>query len=114
MDTMQAFAKGELNRGKPLKVFDWDKAAQLIKEKQPKAAAAGLSGDWDYTGGIIYSDGSIIEDEYTYLASTWATPELEIDDEIIDCWKYQDETPNWDSETKWPESARKVLETNNK
>ena len=39
-----AFAMGEANRHKELKVFDWDRAAQLIKEKQPEIARAGLSG----------------------------------------------------------------------
>lgn len=43
MDTMSAFAKGEANRGKELMVFDWDKAAQLISERKPSVASAGLA-----------------------------------------------------------------------
>lgn len=30
-----AFAMGMMNRGKEPMVFDWDKAARIIKEKQP-------------------------------------------------------------------------------
>lgn len=109
MDTMSAFAMGEANRGKELKVFDWNKAAEIIKEKGCKNAAAGLSGDWEWTGGSILQGGKIPEDSYTYLASTWATPELEIDGEIIDCYKMQSETDGWDSDTFWPDSAKKIL-----
>ena len=32
-------------------VFDWNKAAQIIKERGATNASAGLSGDWEYTGG---------------------------------------------------------------
>jgi len=45
MDTMAAFVKAQSNRSGKQKVFDWDKAAQLIKERQPKEAGAGLSQD---------------------------------------------------------------------
>ena len=78
MDTMSAFAMGEMARarGSKAKVFDWDKAAQLIKERKPEIAEAGLSGDWEYTGGEIYCDGKPVpqDDTYTYLSSIWATP----------------------------------------
>lgn len=110
MRTDLAFAMGEANRHKSLMVFDWDKAAELIRERRPKRAEAGLSGDWEYTGGVIYEDGLPVRDDYTYLASTWATPELYIDDECVDCWRYQDDTPDWDAHTKWPDSAVAVLQ----
>ena len=109
MDTLSAFAMGEVNRGKERMVFDWDKAATLIKERGAKNASAGLSGDWGYTGGEIIEDGKIPEDSYTYLASTWATPELKIDGEIIDCYKMESETDGWGSETFWPKSAKAIL-----
>ncbi len=109
MDTMCAFAMGEANRGKEMMVFDWNKAAALIKERGAKNASAGLSGDWEWTGGKILKDGKIPEDSYTYLASTWATPEIEIDGEIIDCYKMESETDGWDSGTFWPESAKAIL-----
>ena len=112
MDTMQAFAMGQANRGKELMVFDWDKAAQLIKESGTKEAFAGLSGDWGATGGCIFEEGIPVDaDEYyCYLASTWATPELEIDEGKVPCFKMQSETDGWHSGTMWPDSAVKILE----
>jgi hypothetical protein len=111
MDNMSAFAIGEANRGKPLMVFDWEKAARLIRERQPREALAGLRGDWKYTGGEIYRDGQPVpqEDTYTYLASTWAVPEIYLDGEVLECWKYESETPGWGSDTYWPEEARLLL-----
>lgn len=111
MDTMRAFIRGELSKGKELMVFDWDKATQIIKEKSVSSASAGLSGDWEWTGGEILINGKPIpeNDTYVYLASTWATPELEVDGEIIDCFKMQSETNNWNAHTFWPESALKIL-----
>src|ERR1700757_1056849 len=99
MDSMSAFMMGKANRGKPMKVFDWVKAAKLIKERKPKIASAGLSGDWDSTSGFIYSaDGIPDEDEtYVYLASTWATPKLDLDGYVIDCWIWKKDSPDWDA-----------------
>ena len=61
-----------------MKVFDWDKAAQIIKEKNPEYAEAGLFEDLEYTCGLIYKNEKPVYDSYTYLASTWATPVLKI------------------------------------
>ena len=110
MDTTSAFARGEASRDKESKVFDWNKAAELIKKNKPKEASAGLQSDWEWTGGLIFKDGKPVTDEYTYLSSTWATPELDMDGEIVDCYKMQSETPRWHSATKWPKSALKILE----
>ena len=109
MNSLSAFAMGEANRGRTEMVFDWDKAAQLIREKRPQSASAGLAGDWEYTGGTIYEDGKPYMDSYTYLASTWATPELEMDEEVVPCYRMENETPDWDAHTKWPESALAIL-----
>ena len=111
MDTMSAFVRGEANRGKESMVFDWNRAAQIIKERGAKEASAGLSSDWEYTGGSILTDGKPTpkDDTYVFLASTWATPELEIDGETIDCYVMQSATPGWDAGTYWPESALAIL-----
>ena len=111
MDSLMAFAMGQANRGREPMVFDWDKAAMIIKERGAMSASAGLSGDWEYTGGEILEDGKPVpkEDTYVYLASTWATPELSIDGDLIDCFKMAGETDGWDSDTYWPESALKIL-----
>ena len=111
MDSLSAFAMGQANRGKEMMVFDWDKAARLIKEQNAQNASAGLAADWEYTGGAILADGRLVpqDDTYVFLASTWAIPELQIDCEMVDCFKMQSETPGWDSETYWPESALAIL-----
>lgn len=111
MDTMSAFAMGEANRGNPMKVFDWHKAAKIIKDRNAKEASAGLSGDWEWTGGEILKDGKPVasEDTYTYLSSCWATPELEVDGEVVSCYTYEGQGNDWDSSTYWPESAIEIL-----
>jgi hypothetical protein len=101
---MKAITLREQNT--PMKTFDWDRAAQLIRDKKPKIAEAGLAGDWSYTGGVIYN-GAPVYDEYTYLSSMWAIPTLIMDDEEIPCWSIECE---WNENTKWPESAIKILE----
>ncbi len=112
MDTALAFALGEANRGNPVRVFDWDKAAKIIKERNPDYASAGLSEDWAWTGGVIYENGKPYKNDYTYLSSTWATPVLNIHTEDgieeIECWVWENET-KWNAETKWPKSALDIL-----
>ena len=111
MNTLDAFRMGELNRGKEMMVFDWTKAAQIIKERQPETAVAGLEDDYEYTAGVIWAYGRIVDDDYTYLASTWATPTIILNgDEEIPCFRMESETPGWDSDTKWPDEARKIIE----
>ena len=108
MDTMQAFMINMASQGCRPRVFDWDKAARIIREKQPREASAGLRDDWEWTGGTIYEDGHPVRDDYTYLASNWAIPELTLDGETMECWTWEDET-KWDADTKWPKSALKIL-----
>lgn len=109
MDTLAAFMMSQFHRDEELMVFDWCKAAELIKEHNPKVVFAGLRSDWEYTGGPIFSDGKIDKDSYTYLASTWAVPEIEMDGEVMECYVMQSERPDWDSDTKWPEEAIEIL-----
>lgn len=108
MDTLQAFAMGDAYRDDRMRVFDWEKAAKIIKKLKPGFASAGLQSDWEFTGGEIYRDGKIDKKSYTYLASTWAIPELCIDGVFMECWRWEDET-KWDAKTKWPETAVKIL-----
>lgn len=110
MDTMSAMIMGEMNRGNPKKVFDWVKAAELIKKRKPHRVSAGLVEDWSCTGGEICVGGVIVpeEDTYVYLASTWATPVIEMDGETVDCFIMEDDT-TWDSGTYWPKEALAVL-----
>lgn len=111
MNTLEAFARGQASRGQRARVFDWDKAARIIKERGANEAWAGLAGDWGYTGGRILSDGKPVpsEETYVFLASTWATLELEVDGDLMDCWTWVDES-GWDEDTYWPASALAILE----
>jgi hypothetical protein len=115
MDTYSAIAMGMANRGKPSMVFDWIKAANIIVSRKAKEASAGLHSDWEYTGGVILEDGRPVpaEDTYTFLASTWATPELCVDGVTMDCYVMQDETPGWHESTYWPQEALDILEGKN-
>ena len=110
MDTLSAFTKGVANRGKPIMVFDWIKAAQLIKNNKPVSASAGLTGDWEWTGGVIYIDDNPVDsnDTYTYLASTWSKPELEMDGIKQDCYIMKSKT-EWGASTYWPQEAIDIL-----
>lgn len=111
MDTLSAFAMGYAHKGKRHRVFDWDRAARRIVETGAQNASAGLSQDWEWTGGEILRDGKPVpaDDTYTYLASNWAIPELELDGAVEDCFVFMDESPGWDSGTYWPESALAIL-----
>jgi hypothetical protein len=111
MDSMSAFARGEVSRGNRSRVFDWVKAAEIIRDRKPNTASAGLANDWEYTGGLIYTADGIPDekDTYVFLCSTWATPELEVDGDIMDCWVWQDETDGWEAHTYWPAEAKAIL-----
>lgn len=117
MDTAQAFARNQQAKaaGNRHRVFDWNKAAQILHDRKfdnpVQKAGAGLSGDWEYTGGDIYCDGKPVpqDDTYVYLASSWATPELSVDGELIDCWIYENDSDGWGPHTYWPESAVAIL-----
>lgn len=115
MDTATAFALGRAHRDSPSRVFDWVKAAQMIRDRflvgNLKMASAGLRDDWEYTGGTIFENGSPVpeDDTYTYLASTWAIPELSLDGDIFDCWVWKKDSPGWESDTYWPPEALAIL-----
>ena len=114
MDTLSAFFMGMKNRGKELMVFDWHRAARIIRDRKAKNAAAGLKDDWEWTGGEIFRNGKPIKSDYTYLASTWAIPQLSVDGELIDCFIMKSESPGWDAHTKWPQSALDILKEEEK
>jgi hypothetical protein len=96
--------------GRQARVFDWDQAARLLRERQATEADAGLDEDWFYTRATILRSGQPVETDYTpYLSSLWATPVLRIGNEHIPCWCYADDTPGWDQATYWPDSARAIF-----
>lgn len=109
MNSNIAIILGNLNRGNRMKVFDWNKAAIIIREEHIKNADAGLFEDFEWTGGQILEEGHPLVGEYTYLASTWATPVL-IDEDgyVYRCWTWEDQC-EWDAKTQWPTSAVLLL-----
>lgn len=109
MNTLEAYARNLAAAGNEMKVFDWDEAARLILESGCKEAGAGLESDWEWTGGKIFEDGKPVMDYYTYLRSTWATPQISLDGKLVECYKMQSEAPDWDAKTKWPKSALDIL-----
>lgn len=108
-DTMSIIARAEMARAnkKPMRCFDWNAAATIMKSRNVQNAQAGLQEDWGYTGGPILSDGKPIDREntYVYLWSIWATPILIIDDEEIPCWTHDKDM----EDAYWPESAIKIF-----
>lgn len=101
----------------PHMAFDWDKAAQIIKEKflehKDLKAEAGLQGDWGCTGGEIFENGNPVTYSYTFLSSNWATPTLILsyggeEQEEIECYLIESES-RFSSHSKWDEDSLKIL-----
>jgi hypothetical protein len=104
-------------QGRPQRAFDWDKASSIIKEKFKEhptlVAEAGLEGDWNFTGGVIFEKGKPTNDSYTYLSSNWATPTLILTDENgleeeIECFANEADT-RFGANTKWDETSLEIL-----
>jgi len=110
MDTAKAFALGAASRNSALRVFDWDKAAQMIKDRHPSDVSAGLRDDWEWTGGTIYKDGAPDTESYTYLGSRWAIPEIDVDGDVSECWRWEEPGEDFDTIAKWPASALAILD----
>lgn len=110
MNTLEAFKNNMSTPDGYGKVFDWLKAAKIIKERKPKQVLAGLENDFEWTGGVIFENGKPIYDSYTYLYSRWAIPQMEIDGELIDCWLSEHVT-DWSASTKWPKEALAILKS---
>ena len=110
MDSVTAFNKGQASKGKEPMVFDWFKAVKLILEFKATNASAGLQDDWNWTGGDILVNGNPLkENESCYLSSTWAIPEICIDDTYYECYAMQSKVPEWNSSTFWPKEALELL-----
>ena len=109
MNTMEAFMMAEENQGNESRIFDWERAASLIRKHKPRIAEAGLDEDWSYTSGVIWEDEKPIRDENCYLKSVWATPVLYLDAAKIPCWRMAPQAPGWAACTLWPDSALNIL-----
>lgn len=105
----------------PFKTFDWDKAAKIISQKLKYfpnlMAEAGLQGDWDYTGGVIFELGKPVMDTYTFLTSNWAVPTLILSWDgkpryEIECYVLEKES-RFNSDSKWDKTSLKNLKNDN-
>jgi hypothetical protein len=106
------------------RVFDWEKAARLIVFFWPQEATAGMYDErdeavWRCTSGPIWLDcapATVDQMHGMYLASIWATPILVMTDHDwdtdlqVECWVWQDEYPEWDAMTRWPDRALAIIE----
>jgi len=113
LGTQAAVAK---KQGKLMMAFDWDKAAEIIKnrfnEHSDLVAEAGLQGDWNYTGGEIFNDKKPTNENYTYLTSNWATPTLILfwngeEQEEVEC--FTTNKSRFNSDSKWDDESLKIL-----
>lgn len=93
------------------RVFDWHKAAILIKERRPSTVDAGLQDDLYWTGGCIFRDGKPDLESGAFLASIWACPVIILDGEEIECYidAKRAEELGWNAYTIWPQSALDIL-----
>lgn len=108
METSAAYQMNFEHRKKLKKVFDWDKAAKLIKEHNALNASAGLQEDWEWHSDAIYIDGKPKFNCSIHLSSTWATPALCINGIFFDCYIIENQT-KYNCDTVWPESSLNIL-----
>jgi hypothetical protein len=94
-----------------MKILDWHKIAEYIKQYKPHTVHAGLSEDWRYTCALVWYRGIVETSSYNYyFASDWATPQIRVDYECIDCFITEDDNPaGFNAETWWPQVARDIL-----
>ena len=83
-------------KGIPGKMFDWDKAVDIINNENISNAAIGLAEDWFHTSTKILEDGKPIQEEHmrVFAFSDWATPCLYdySSDIAYECWKERDDS----------------------
>lgn len=77
------------------KVFDFNKALEILMDKKPECAIAGLLEDMNYSACQILNETGLVC-ESGYLSSDWATPVLVIDREVFPCWVYDTPSDNPD------------------
>lgn len=108
-------------QGKPIMTFDWDRAAEIIKQFKSKErfiAEAGLQGDWKFTSGTIYTENNICNSRHTYLSSNWAVPTLILswegkEQKEIPCYTTAEGT-RFNADSKWDKLSIAILEGEDK
>ena len=80
-----------------IKYLNWAKAEKICLEHPEAHIKAGLLEDWDCTSGDIFRCGRWVKDD-VYTCSFWATPVLEVDGELVECWSHRRSSksvPKW-------------------
>lgn len=121
--TELTFAEGflgiqaRLAKDKPVMVFDFDKAAQIIKDRLKEhpnlIADAGLQRDFNNTCGTIFENGKPQTDGGCYLASNWAIPTLILswdgeEMEEIECYVLLKDS-RFNANSDWDEESLEIL-----
>ena len=93
-------------------VFDWERAADLLRKRRPRAAYVSMVGKRERsTPVLIYKDGEIVHDSlygWGYY-DAFDTPTLLIDGDEIECFRLENTITTWALGDYWPESARRIL-----
>lgn len=102
-------------------VFDWVKAAKVIRDACPKEAIAGLHGYMTLTAVMIWRDGSIHKNGWGIAMGITNRPILRVITENgkavnYECWRSLADTPQeWIDKgmalrtVNWPEDAEAIL-----
>lgn len=70
------------------RILDWEALSIYLIKNKVQNCSIGLAEDWFFTGGALIREGKIVLDSNWYwIHSTWATPVAICDDEVIPLWK---------------------------
>lgn len=107
LNTVKAmFQFGHISKDKCDMVFDWEKAAQIIKDTRPYIAYAQLEEDWEKETRKIYQGGIPVYSETVH--SQKYRPMLVVNSEKpIPCFKMEYDTNGMEP---WPTRALNILE----
>lgn len=107
LNTVRAmFFHGQINRHRCDLVFDWEKAARLIREKKPYIAHAGLEDSWEREYRKIYQGGLPVYSE-TFHSPNKKPVLIMNSSEPIPCCKMEYDTNGMEP---WPREALDILE----
>ena len=87
-------------------VFDWDRAAPLIRAYRATTAYAAVGGG-DPRVAIVKEGKPALREPFKFAGTS--VFELWIGDEVWNCFAPRSEKPEWDEHTWWPDSARALL-----
>ncbi len=77
-----------------VRAFDWDKAAQILLDKQPKRAIAGILENMLQQSSVIWENGQPLEAHTDFKGSSLnGTSVLFVDGELMECWHLLPDNP---------------------